>query len=363
MAKKPLFLPEEQQKLKIVLEDLAENSEQVEQDKAKDCVSEQDIQRIIDLGLGRGIDATNPDPWKNKTSFQVQPVTFKNIIGTEEGGCVQTYEREVSSVSETRGKASSSVTNPKSAITVGVEAEFAQSSSDRCRVVGTKVLNRTISFKDHCIDSKHHLESDSFETQLCKWIMRKADDDEPHDKNASAALQMAKLKEERPHESLILQFKQLSIRDKEKIVEYCTKFINQFRVTHYVSSIQLGASGYEVLTQNKLSRKLGIGGHIGVEKIASGDLSATYSKNRSHKASNIRRIGVIELKDGVPTVKRGSHQEAVVGIQVKPISDLVTMRELKIPLEKALVKYLRNEGKEFGKRHLHDQNCSLQNLE
>ena len=345
-AENPGFTPKEQQKLRHVLKsikDLTESSEQVEEDKARDCVSEQDIQRIIDLGLGRGIDATNPTPWKNKTSFQVRPVTFINIIGTEEGGCVHSYDREVTSISETRGKASSSVTNPKFAITVGVEAEFDQSSSDRYKVVGMKVLNRTISFKDHCIDSEvqPHLESDSLETQLCKWIMRKADSDEPHDENVNATIQMAKLNEEQSHESLILQFKQLSVRDKEKMVEHCTKFIAQFHVTHYVSSIQLGASGYEVLTRSRLSRKLGIGGHIGVEKIASGDLSATYSKNRSDKASNIRRIGVIELKDGIPTVKRGSHQEAVVGIQVKPISDLVMMRELRTPLEKALLKCLR----------------------
>ena len=357
MAEKHGFTPEGQQKLRHILksiEDLTEISEQIEEDKARDCVSEQDIQRIIDLGLGRGIDATNPTPWKNKTSFQVRPVTFESIIGTEEGGCVHSYEREVKSIAETRGKASSSVTNPKSAITVGVEAEFAQSSSGSYKVVGMKVLNRTISFEDHCIDNEVqlHLESDSFETQLCKWIMRTADSDElhdePHDEKANTTLQMAKLNEQ-SHESLILQFKQLSIRDKERMVEHCTKFIAQFHVTHYVSSIQLGASGYEVLTRSKLSRKLGIGGHIGVEKIASGDLSASYSKNRSHKASSIRRIGVIELKDGVPTVKRGSHQEAVVGIQVKPISDLVTMRELRTSLEKALLKYLRNEGEEFGK--------------
>ena len=68
---------------------------------------------------------------------------------------------------------------------------------------------------------------------------------------------------------------------------------------------------------------------------------------------------MIELKDGIPTVKRGSHQEAVVGIQVKPISDLIMTRELRTPLEKALLKYLRNEEEEFGKWHLHDQNRSL----
>ena len=146
-------------------------------------------------------------------------------------------------------------------------------------------------------------------------------------------------------------FKDLSISDDEKIVKYCTRFISEFRITHYVSSIQLGASGYEVLTQSNLSRKLGIGGNVGVEKIATSRASITHSKTKthSHRESNVRRIGVIELKDGIPTVKRGSHQEAVVGIQVKPISDLIKIKELRGPLKKALVKYLRSEGEGVGK--------------
>ena len=475
MAENSGFSLEEQQKLKHILksiEDLTQISDTPEDGGAKDCVTAQDIQRIIDLGLGRGIDATNPTPWKKKSSYQVRPVSFENIIGTEEGGCVQSYEREVTSVSETRGRASASITDPKTAITVGVEAEYAQSSSNRYKVVGTKVLNRTISFKDHCVDSEvqPHLESDSFETQLCKWIVRKAhptlfseetqilveikdnislvqtemahlqaklmdyrhkkdvtatqiddigkvcnevhkrlevlvtdkssleqqkveDDSTPKDDEITALrLEKNKLEErvvelhkkfeefalleKKVGESLtaadmrlnalaegeekqkkilgssIHMFNWLGISDQEQMVEYCTKFITQFHITHYVSSIQLGASGYEVLTQSKLSRKLGVGSNVGVEKIASGSVSTTHSKSHSHKASNVRRIGVIELNNGIPTVKRGSHQEAVVGIQVKPISDLVTMRELRTPLKEALLKYLKNEGEEVGKRHV-----------
>ena len=58
---------------------------------------------------------------------------------------------------------------------------------------------------------------------------------------------------------------------------------------------------------------------------------------------------MIELKNGIPTVKRRSHQEAVVGTQVKPISDLIMTRELRTPLKKALLIYLRSEGETCGK--------------
>ena len=482
MAENTLLSFDEQQKLKFLLKVINNSgelkSEREELSKAEDCIDEKNIQRIIDLGLGRGVDATDPTPWRNKTSFQVRPVTTDNIIGTEEGGCVQSYEKEVTSLSEIRGLASASVTNPKTAVSIGVEGEYSLSSSNRFRVVGTKVLNRTILFKDHCHDSDlpPQLESISFEAWLCRWILRQANGDIDSEKKKqtqelanlevkrsdlenSLVASKAKLKEhwhdieeiqlklldtegmcgegaslrrgvstteldstcrspimineeENPYyanvpveigstdskvkrrimkqadfvsemasieqetmlhasrellsvdkqlvklkvqteersscESSPQSFTEYGI-DEDKLVKYCTKFITQFHITHYVSSIQLGASGYEILAESRISRRLGIGSHIGVEKIAAGSLGTTHMRGRGSSASNVRRIGVIELKNGIPTVKRGSHQEGVVGIQVKPISDLVMVRKLRTPLRRALLKYLRSEGETHGK--------------
>ena len=63
---------------------------------AQAVLTEKEMGRMIDLGLGRGIDATNEKPWVNKSSFQVRRVSFDNVIGTEEGGALQSYEREIS---------------------------------------------------------------------------------------------------------------------------------------------------------------------------------------------------------------------------------------------------------------------------
>ena len=70
-----------------------------------------------------------------------------------------------------------------------------------------------------------------------------------------------------------------------KIAESCNKFISQFRVTHYVSSIQLGASGYEVITESKRGRRLGVGSHIGVQKIAAGSATGSHSKSHHKKTT------------------------------------------------------------------------------
>jgi hypothetical protein len=190
MAEKSSLSVEELQKVLRMLLKKADGEEATdfkEIGEARDCVRERDIQRIIDLGLGRGVDATDSTPWKNKTSFQVRPVTIDNIIGTEEGGGEQSYEREITNASETRGQVRASITDPKATISIGVEGTYAHSSSSKYKVIGTKVLNRTISFKAHCNDGDIKLPpgSDTFETWLCKWILKNREeiiyDETPHE--------------------------------------------------------------------------------------------------------------------------------------------------------------------------------------
>ena len=345
MAEKSSLSVEELQKVLRLLLKKADNGEAIDFDleagEARDCVQEKDIQRIIDLGLGRGVDATDRTPWKNKTSFQVRPVTIENIIGTEEGGGEQSYEREITNASETCGQVRASITDPKATVSIGVEGTYARSSSSRYKVIGTKVLNRTISFKAHCNDSDIKLPpgTDTFEAWLCKWIL----------KNREEVMQtpIASIQPSSHHETVV-QKVEFHMSD-NVIAEICNNFISQYKVTHYVSSIQLGACGYEVITESRKGHRFGAGSHIGVQKIAAGSASGTHSKSHHKKTTDVRKIGVIELKDGIAMVKRGSHNEAVVGIQVRPISDLVTSREIKGIMQKALVWYIESKGDASGK--------------
>ena len=43
--------------------------------KAAAVLTSAEIDRMIDLGLGRGIDSTDAKPWFNKSAFQVRRVT------------------------------------------------------------------------------------------------------------------------------------------------------------------------------------------------------------------------------------------------------------------------------------------------
>ena len=131
MAEKSSLSVEELQRVLRILLKKVDNEEATdfeEVGEARDCVREKDIQRIIDLGLGRGVDATDRTPWKNKTSFQVRPVTIDNVIGTEEGGGEQSYEREITNASETHGQVRASITDPKATVSIGVEGAYVHSS-------------------------------------------------------------------------------------------------------------------------------------------------------------------------------------------------------------------------------------------
>ena len=120
--------------------------------KAEPVFTREDIFRFVDLGLGRGIDATNATPWLNKSSFQVRRVHESNIIGTEEGGALQSYEREVTSVHTQQTSMKNSIVVPQSPITLGTDAEQSRSVSTSRRAIGRRVINRTVAFRDDFVD-------------------------------------------------------------------------------------------------------------------------------------------------------------------------------------------------------------------
>ena len=76
------------------------------------------VPRILDFGLGRGLDGTSPTPWLKKTPLPVRRVHFDDLIGTEESGTVQIYSNEIENVSLQHVKMKSSVTTPQSPVAV-----------------------------------------------------------------------------------------------------------------------------------------------------------------------------------------------------------------------------------------------------
>ena len=352
--------------------------------KAEAVLTKDEIQRVIDLGLGRGVDATNPKPWLNKSSFQVRRVAIENVIGTEEGGALQSYEREVTSVQTNQTDLKASVAIPQSPVTIGVDAEQSRSVSSRRRAVGQKVTNRTISFRADFEDApsssttnpEHACreasirrgcfsvmsESDetvedaesalTFEERLSRWIMQRVNQRREMrviEENAAGRPVESKAIERQDSVDSVSDLASVlysaSNEERKAILKDCRDFVHHFRITHYVCAIELGAAEYRVLTETEYYNRIGAAGSLGVESIGSAAIKETVSWKKTNKQSDLKRIGVID--DGF--VARGTHDEAVVGVATQPISSLVRLRYLQLALRKALLDYIQEQGDSSGK--------------
>ena len=352
--------------------------------KAEAVLTDKEMGRMVDLGLGRGVDATHPTPWLNKSAFQVRNCTLENIIGTEEGGALQSYEREVSSVSSQQSSLKASVTVPQSPVSIGMDAEQSRSYSTTRKVVGKKVLNRTISFRadfedlpqaqdtgDAKLASVEMLTGDlykteqeteksagdvqqsyTFEERLSKWVIERI-----LQRESIMELKLADEGKPIPKKKFqpggrnpvddLAQFLHTSLVDERReIVSDCEDFVRYFRITHYVSAIELGAAQYRVFSENEYYTRVRATGTLGIEALANFVISETFSKKTKKTSSDLRQIGVIG-SDG--RVERGSYDEAVVGIQIQPISHLLRLRYLQLAMRKALLKYIGQQGDTSGK--------------
>ena len=357
--------------------------------------------RLIDLGLGRGIDAANPHPWLNKSSFQVierHLFKRKNIIGTDEGGSVISYEEEVSSVQVQQNSFTTAVTVPKTPVTISLGAELTRTSSETKRAVGTKVVNRTVAIRDDieqpsCPAKEEEEEEEekeeeekeeeeeevenpsaanvqgqvvtpddelvhlSFEQQLTGWIMNRLLHQQMLTSGGHSTLKGATIDDcDCTGNSLTdLTNYVLSHKDKKQlrktIIEHCRAFIDHFRVTHYVSSIELGAAKYTVYTETEYSKQVKMKSGVGVEHIGGVAMTSSKESKETTKRTMMRSIGTIK-EDG--TVERVSHAEAVLSVKVQPISSLVKLRYLQLALQRALLDYMHSEADIKGKIGLHN---------
>ena len=122
------------------------------------------------------------------------------------------------------------------------------------------------------------------------------------------------------------------------------KFIRHFHITHYVCSISLGAAEYRILSKTEYYNQLSAKGAVGYETISNVILSESFSKKSSTKSFDLRQIGRIVNKE----VARGTYDEAVIGIGIQPIHQLVRLRFLHLALRLALLDYFEVQGDRSG---------------
>ena len=361
-----------------------------------------EVQRLIDLGLGRGIDATNPTPWKNKSSFQVREIspTLGNIIGTEEGGAHQYYENEISSVTSQQANVKLSVNEPHGKVKIGMDGEQSRSVSKVRKAAGEKVITRTISFRAdfddlplYCVDNDasitrssktpciHTLSAiatpstnaaptadgpvnNTFEVRLCEWILdriyarqdqanelqksskKEGDGQTPFNGSPRNDKPVANLNGDTPVSKLSDYLRSIpkGSTELQEIARDCYEFVSLLGITHYVYAIELGAVKYRVFTLAEYQKKYGGGGNLGVEGIVELSASGSYGKKNVTKSTRAREIGKIDKG----TVQRGTRDEAVIGIEIKPIHKLVQLRYIHLAMQQALKDYINERADKSG---------------
>ena len=379
-----------------------------------------------DLGLGRGVDATNPTPWLNKRPLQIREVDYNDIIGTEEGNLYQGFVNEVESTQHFQTNLSASVP-VNQLVNLGIDSELSRSYSVSQKSVGRKITTRTISFRapfdkqngiQEVTTSEHgqtetKKKAQPFEDRLKEWIKKQSAEEEEKRKlqNWQKGNQ-DQHKGDRPNRDIKPQ-SELGQQDEKEVMikldddfeltqgdcfDLCYKFVSTFSVTHYVHSLELGASYYRVMSLEEYSTKFSSKAKLGVGQLADIAIGNERSFNAKKYKSQTTKVGRMNLKvrddeddskrkaeskkgeekktkvnsddDGdednknkstgkgdeeggdskMRTVEeevvRSSIGEAVVGVKLQPISSLVfSSVGLRIALQKALQLYIRDKQK------------------
>lgn len=353
-------------------------------EQTKEARQDEVAQRFTDFGLGRGVDATRAKPWLNKTSFQVRPLRFGKLIGTEQGGSVEAYEDVVNSVQTLQLELKQSVSVSSAPVNIGTDGEHTRSTSNMRHVVGRRVHNRTISFREEFDEipfagsraqpttrvllaaegekaqpqkmAAQVKEEPTFEEKLAKWVLERLCREGKCD--SAMRERVRAIGDESPVVIFEKWFEGVPPAEHadtlKQIYELCLDFVRCFHVTHYVSSLNLGALEYSVITEEDYSREMGLAGSFGLEDVVSVVLKpkGKYSLRKTRKSTRVKRVGLIKNPDsGDYYVPRGTYAEAVIGVEVKPIQLLVRHQYLRRSLRHAVAHYIEEQRDTSGTCH------------
>ena len=262
-------------------------------------------------GLGYVIDATNENPWKNKTSISVRDMNDIKVV--REARAFQSYSREIASASDISLNANTTLGAFDSAVTVGVDVDIARSSEYRRHTVGTKVHTKTASFEIKFGDKSQT----KFEQMLCQQINFDGERDE------------------------------LELLNKK-----CKHFVKANQCTHYVRRIMLGYCEYTVMSSEMYNQKYGAKGEVAVKGLQYGSLSAGVAGHnifqRKDKRHQYLSIGKWSEK------KKEVEEEEVIEYEIAPIHTLVSHHpKLHDALMNAVKEYIKDRLQEHRKLALH----------
>ena len=295
-------------------------------------LTDSELKILEELGLGVAVDITAKHPWAKKSAFQAKSLSNSNIerndliVINESNQFLRTSEQVETYTEVQAGLESSFRPDPSMSINVNIAADFHRSNTRSKTIKGTTVLTRTVAFRAKDPTSK--IESkEEFENQLHKWLVRKGCVKCHNEANADG----------HPNQCSDCDYS-------SKTNHYCIDYLRELGgVTHYVSSITLGATKYQVTLNSTLFQSISTSSGIGVDSFVSGSTKCKASKKVFQLHSKEQQIGKIPQHDSTNLkefLQFRTKGEAVVKCSYNSLANLVSHPQLRAQLELGIQEYI-----------------------
>ncbi len=290
---------------------------------------QEELPWIQELGLGRAIDATLPQPWVNKRAYQAKKFpSMSELVVTHEGNKVKMISEQIENYYEMQAQVAAGIDVPNKPIEISIAAESHRSFGTSYSLTATTITTRTITFNVwHHNDGKRMeidgiVESEAkplsehkskFEMDLQRWVKEKKEKEEK------------KGNEGNDEGDVYLDF---------------LKALGG--ATHYVSSITLGAMRYHLKRKEFSRKKVAQESHIKVPRLADSKASASLVSQCFRSKAVYQQIGQVSFDEGEQPkpIKFRTPSEAVIQYAFTPLTNLVSDPDLQYNLRLAIRRYL-----------------------
>ena len=286
-----------------------------------------ELKILEELGLGVAIDITVKQPWARKSAFQAKSVLQANdLIATNESNQFLKTSQHVESYSEMQaGLESKFRPDPSKPISVHIAVDFHRNHTKSKTIKGTTVLTRTVAFRAKDPTTRRQDNEEKFERNLHTWLQRQ---------NLVSCKDCGK----NPN---IESCQCANYTYNPKTNHYCIDYLRELGgVTHYVSSITLGATKYHIERNSTLFRSLS--NSTGVS-VASTSEKTKASRKAVESCSKQQQVGKVpQYDDGNlrELLKFRTKGEAVVQCSYNSLSNLVFNLQLRKYLELGIQEYI-----------------------
>lgn len=323
---------------------------------------EQELKALEELGLGVAVDITAKHPWVTKSAFQAKSVKSKDLIVINESNKFHSSQEHVEKYSDVQaGLESSFRPDPSKPINVTVAADFHRSSIRSKTIDSKTLLTRTVAF--HAQDPANRDETtEEFEANLHKYLVKEKCflpcKEYPHccteslanrDDTTETNHHKYSVKEKRfsqcekyPHSCADCKY---NATTNHKCIRYLKELGG---VTHYVSSVTLGATRYQVYRNSTLFGSASTSSGISADTFVSASTKTKASRKVFNFNSKVHRIGKIPESLDCSVLQFRTKGEAVVKCSYNSPANLVSHPNLRMQLEMGIHEYI--DSKKNGTR-------------